>query len=253
MKPKSVEIDWNSRFSVQAAWTRPLREFLINQIGIGKSSRILEIGSGTGVILRETNDQLGSQAIGIDFALNRLVENKKIETEQVISCANVYDLPFLESTFDYVISHYFFLWLQNPIRALHEVKRVLRTNGSLLVFAEPDYSSRVEYPEEFHKIGSLQTRSLSRQGINPSAGRMLPENLTLAGFKDVQFGLPGFQHFIRQYPPDLDSEWQMLEFDLENEINPKELEQYKKKDKESRLSGSRVSWMPTFYAIGRKN
>src|SRR5512133_1557424 len=84
MTPEHSNPNWNQRFTVQAEWTKPLRDFLIEQTGMRNSSSVLEVGSGTGVILRETAVLVGNQPVGIDINLERLRENKAIKPEQVV-------------------------------------------------------------------------------------------------------------------------------------------------------------------------
>ncbi len=253
MTPEQSNPNWNQRFSIQAEWTKPLRQFLIEQTGMSSSSSVLEVGSGTGVILRDTIDMAGNQPIGIDFDLGRLSENKAINPDQVVASANVYFLPFPVNTFDFVISHYFYLWLKDPIQALTEVKRVLKPGGRAIAFAEPDYAARIEYPEYFQTLADAQTKSLFVQGINPKTGRLLPSFFSGSGFTDIQFGISGFQIPVQELSKDWESEWKMLEHDLSGNGSGIQLAQYKLNDKKSRLSGSRVSWIPTFYTIGKKN
>lgn len=253
MNPEIPIIDWNQRFSVQAGWTRPLRQFLIEQTGMRSTTRVLEVGSGTGVILRETIEMVGNQPVGIDLNLERLLENKFIQRDQVISCADVYFLPFPLNTFDFVISHYFCLWLSDPVKALLEINRVLKPGGFAIAFAEPDYASRIEYPEEFQALGNTQTKSLIDQGINPKTGRSLPSFFSESGLTEIQYGLSGFQIPVQSLSNDWESEWTILQHDLAGNISTTRMDQYKLDDKKSRLSGSRVSWVPTFYTIGKKN
>jgi len=253
MNPENSILDWNQRFSIQAEWTKPLRHFLIKQTGMGSDSRVLEVGSGTGVILRDTIEMVGNQVVGIDFDLERLSENKVIQQDQIVSCSDVYNLPFPVNSFDFVISHYFFLWLKHPIQALVEVKRVLKPGGLAIAFAEPDYASRIDYPEEFQSLGDAQTKSLVDQGINSKTGRSLPSFFSGSGFTEIQYGSSGFQIPVQIINQDWESEWKMLQHDLTGIFSSTEMEQYKSDDKKSRLSGSRVSWIPTFYTIGMKN
>lgn len=253
MNPENSNIDWNDRFTVQAEWTKPLRHFLIEQTGLSNASRILEVGSGTGVILRDTNEMVGIAPVGIDFDLERLSENKSIKQDQVVSCADVFLLPFPINTFDFVISHYFFLWLKDPIQALLEVKRVLKPGGFAIAFAEPDYISRIEYPDKFQPMGDAQTKSLIDQGINAKSGRSLPSFFSGSGFTDIQYGLSGFQIPSKELSKDWESDWTILQHDLSGIFSAEQVETYKSEDKKSRLSGSRVSWIPTFYTIGKKN
>jgi ubiquinone/menaquinone biosynthesis C-methylase UbiE len=253
MNPESSAVDWNRRFTVQAGWTKPLRDFLIEQTGMNSASNILEVGSGTGVILRSTNEKIGGQAVGIDFNLETLSQNKTIQHDQVISCADVYSLPFPVNSFDFVISHYFFLWLKFPSRALLEVQRVLKPGGIAIAFAEPDYEARIDYPEQFQPFGDAQTKSLIDQGINSKTGRSLPSFFSTSGFTEIKYGISGFQIPVQVINQDWESEWKILQYDLSGYFSSAEMNQYKSEDKISRLSGSRVSWIPTFYAIGRKN
>lgn len=196
---------------------------------------------------------VGNQPIGIDFDLNRLSENKAIKQDQVVSCADVYSLPFQVNTFDFIISHYFYLWLKDPIQALKEVKRVLKPGGIAIAFAEPDYASRIEYPDQFQPLGDAQTRSLIDQGVNSITGRSLPSFFSDSGFTEIQYGLSGFQIPVQELNQDWESEWKMLQHDLTGIFPVEQLDQYKSEDRENRLSGSRVSWIPTFYTIGKKN
>jgi ubiquinone/menaquinone biosynthesis C-methylase UbiE len=252
MKQNKSLIDWNSRFSTQAEWTRPLRNFLFDQLGINKDSKVLEVGSGTGTILRETADYSHCIPFGLDNDFSRLDINRRIQPDQLITCADAYHLPFLPNTFDFVVMHYFLLWLQEPTRALKAIKTVLKPNGLVIALAEPDYLGRIEYPEEFETIGKLQTRSLIQQGADVVIGRSLPELLTKTGFVDVQFGISGFQNQINQFPKSWNSEWKIIEEDL-NLLNKKlNLEKFKTLDLNSRKKGSRLSWVPTFYAFGKK-
>ena len=246
-------LDWNQRFTTQAEWTKPLRQFLIEQTDMTSASSVLEVGSGTGVILRETIEMVGNQPVGIDFDLERLSENKVINPDEIVTCADVYYLPFPVNTFDFVISHYFYLWLKDPIQALIEVKRVLKPGGVAITFAEPDYASRIEHPEQFQPLGDAQTKSLEDQGINPKTGRMLPSFFSGSGFSEIQYGLSGFQIPVKELSKDWESEWKMLQHDLSGKISTVQMDQYKLDDKKNRLFGSRVSWIPTFYTIGKKN
>jgi SAM-dependent methyltransferase len=252
MSPSNSPIDWNERFSVQAKWTRSIREFLINQLGITESSRVLEVGSGTGVVLRETRDIANCKLFGIDLDLKRLENSKQINTQEAINCADAYHLPFADNTFDFIMAHYFFLWLKTPLLVMFEVNRVLKQGGFLVAFAEPDYSARIEYPEEFQDLGIIQTDSLAKQGINPKCGRSLPLLFSQSNFEKVQYGLSGFQIPIEVISDDWDSEWEVIESDILGKISIEKLSELKLLDQQTRLAGSRVSWVPTFYAFGKK-
>ncbi len=240
---------WHERFLVQARWTEQLRQFLYSQIGLNAHSRILETGCGTGVIMSELEKKVETPVFGIDLDLNRLSSAKTIDPNLNLPCADVYHLPFPDQCFDFVFAHYLFLWLKNPSEAAAEIKRVLRPGGMLVAMAEPDHLARIDYPKELWELGELQTRSLINQGANPMMGRMLPQVFAEAGYQDVQYGLSGFQEQPASMPDWFDSEWKTLRRDLHEESS-ENLDQLYQLDKNARQKGTRVLWVPTFYAFG---
>ena len=244
--------DWHERFLIQAKWTEQLRPFLYNQVGINDHSRILEVGCGTGVITSELKQYSNLPSIGIDFNFKRVVKADFLFSDPWYSCADAYQLPFASNTMDYVISHFLLLWLKDPTAALSEMIRVVKSGGVVIALAEPDYLARVDNPQDFRMLGILQTQALINQGANPMIGRRLPELFALVGFKEVQYGVSGFQTSPNVAPEWFENEWKTLRDDLGDILSEQELNRLQKLDRECRLNGSRVLWVPTFYAFGTK-
>jgi ubiquinone/menaquinone biosynthesis C-methylase UbiE len=252
MNDSNSKFDWDSYFSTQASWTKNLREFLSTQLGINRTSKVLEIGCGTGVILRDLSSFSGCKTLGIDFDFSRLKIAKQLSHDQILICADAMDLPFAPNSFNFVVFHYFLLWIRVPSRVLNETLRVLCQKGHTVAFAEPDYKSRIEYPAVFEKIGDMQSRSLHRQGANPNIGRKLPGFFSKAGFQDVQFGISGFQKPACIISGEKSSEWKILEKDLEIFPSWNQTKEFRILDEIASEKGERVSWVPTFYTFGRK-
>jgi ubiquinone/menaquinone biosynthesis C-methylase UbiE len=252
MPDELTELGWHERFKVQAKWTEKLRQFLYQQVGISKDSRLLEVGCGTGVIISELARVYSNPTHGVDISIDRLKLANELDHHSRYACANVLNLPFSDNSFDFVISHYFLLWIQNPHAALAEMKRVLVPGGTVLTLAEPDHGSRIDYPIKFENLGKNQTRSLINQGADATFGRKLPSLYSDAGLQDIQFGVPGFQTEVTTLPEWWESEWEIVKADLSDTMTEKELNLLKKQDADSRINGSRVLWVPTFYAYGKK-
>lgn len=244
---------WHQRFLVQADWTKELRRYLVQQLGITPQSRILETGCGTGVITAELQEFTNNKPVGIDIEHDRLTFAQRQFNFPSFACADVAHLPFLAAEFDAVVSHYFFLWLRDPAGALLEMLRVVKPGGFVVALAEPDYLARVDSPQELWKLGEMQTQSIIRQGANPMMGRLLPGLFAQAGMEHVQYGVSGFQAHAADLPVWWESEWQTLEQDLTPFASNQEIHRFKECDLAARRSGARILWVPTFYAFGIKN
>lgn len=243
-------MNWHERFKTQAGWTYNLRQFLYQQIGIEKDSRILEVGSGTGVITVELSSLTSIQPIGVDLSFDRTIEAQNCSKQGVYACGDAYDLPFSTYSFDLVICHYLLIWLKKPVDAIEEMLRVVKPGGVIAALAEPDHLSRVDYPQTLWRLGELQTQALIKQGANPMLGRTLPEIFSQAGVENPQFGASGFQVDPESSPDWLESEWKTLRSDLTDRVPPEELALLEQMDATARQSGCRVLWVPTFYEYG---
>jgi ubiquinone/menaquinone biosynthesis C-methylase UbiE len=242
-----MNIKWHDRFTEQARWTKSLRAYLLNKLSINQDSIILEVGSGTGAIISEMVHGQSSSIHGIDIDFTHSSFAIRNVPESRISNADVYDLPYAANTFNLIYCHYFLLWLKYPHKALAEIRRTLKPGGVFLAFAEPDYLSRADYPAELIKLGELQTSSLIKQGVNPMIGRQLPSLVAELGFENVLHGASGFERRAGELPDWWESEWNVLESDINNEINSEELKKYKDLDYKNWLNGHRVLMVPTFY------
>jgi SAM-dependent methyltransferase len=243
---------WHKRFVQQASWTHSLRRYLYDQIAIRPDSLILDVGCGTGALSSDFNSFQDVSLFGIDIDFPRLAFARDHERGARYLNADANFLPFKDGYFDFVICHYFLLWLSDPLNVLKELARVIKPGGVVLAIAEPDYTHRIDAPDDLVALGRAQTQSLEAQGANPAIGRSLPHLFSLAGFHDIQFGSSGFQSHMGELPANWDLEWQVLEHDLHDLVPGDEIARTKKMDQAAWLNGSRVLWVPTFYAFGTK-
>ena len=246
-------LDWHNRFAVQAEWTKPLRQYLYQQIGVNKNSRILEVGCGTGVITSELVQFSKTDVFGIDIQFDRLNVARNQDTNSNYDCADVYHLPYQNNFFDFVVAHYFFLWLREPVKALLEIVRVLKPGGFMVALAEPDYLARIDNPQELWELGEMQTKALIQQGANPMAGRLLSAQFRQAGLAEIQHGISGYQSKSDEIPEWFNSEWKTLENDLSSFANHDQLSELRKLDLSAYQNGLRIRWVPTFYTYGKKH
>ncbi len=119
-----------------------LRRKILSQLKLYKSTgKLVDLGCGSGNLIVEiAKNLLNLDLIGVDISneiLNLAKErafqndlNKKIE----FKIGNVEDLPFPDNSIDFLLSTLSLHHWQDPIRAFNEFFRVLKDDGTLLIF-----------------------------------------------------------------------------------------------------------------------
>jgi ubiquinone/menaquinone biosynthesis C-methylase UbiE len=241
-------MNWHIRYAQQANWTRPLRSYIFEKARLENAQRVLEVGCGTGAVLSELPE--GPTLYGLDIDRNALIECGQHASRARRVQGNVLHLPFSESSFDIVYCHFLLLWVQNPLQALLEMKRVGRPGGQVIAFAEPDYLHRIDAPEELIPLGRWQTESLVKQGADPGLGARLAELFFEAGIQIVETGeIQGG----KSEPSDeaWKLEWNVIQSDLRGWVPDQDLQKLKHIDRHARENGKRILHVPTYFAWGR--
>jgi SAM-dependent methyltransferase len=250
--------EWHAWFRVQAGWTRPTRTWLYQQVGVARSGLVLEVGCGTGAIVRELARLGPSRAVGLDldaaalcFAREQVRESeeaRKVAYVQGDAC----ELPVPDSAFDVVVCHYLLLWLADPAQGVREMARVVRPSGHVLACAEPDYGGRVDHPPEMASLGRCQAEALRGQGADPEIGRRLGELFVAAGLRTTVGVMAGRWDLPASPDAGFEAEWAMRQRDLAGLLSPEELGHLQSIDGQALEEGRRILFVPTFYAWGRK-
>lgn len=250
-------MDWHKRYLQQASWTRPLREYLLKQAGLQNARRVLEVGCGTGVILRDVAQSARGSRVdvlgvhGLDLRHEILLDAKQYVPSAVLACGDAHILPYASGTFDITFCHFLLLWAANPRTALQEMRRVTRQGGRVVAFAEPAYDQRVDYPDELALLGKWQQDALKEQGADPSLGSHLADLFFQAGLQIIETGP------LAPWQPDLhgeavwDDEWCVLQHDLCGQVSDKELLRLQELDRSARQQGKRILQVPTYFALAQ--
>ena len=249
-------IDWHNRFLHQAAWTKPLRDYIFKQIRLERASLILEVGCGTGVLLQDLENRCAATLFGLDLNSDHLAGASQHTPRSHLLQSDARLIPFPSDAFDITFCHFLLLWIKHPLHVIKEMARVTRPGGHVLALAEPDYGGRIDYPFELGLMGTWQQESLRKQGADPLIGRQLADIFIQAGLGNIQTGLLGGEWKSANAGIDWTSEWEILEHDLsylpQDKDKATQLDMLKDIDKISQESGIRVLYVPTFYAWGRR-
>jgi ubiquinone/menaquinone biosynthesis C-methylase UbiE len=139
--PRKVdeEPDWRTYDSIASEYARvhapnfavPARD-LVSLLEIKPGARVLDVGTGTGVAARGSAEVAGDAlVVGIDRSLPMLAIAHGASAGPRYAAAVAIDLPFRDSTFDYVTLNFVLSHLQRTETALFDILRVLRRGGRM--------------------------------------------------------------------------------------------------------------------------
>ncbi len=241
-------INWHQRFHQQAQWTAHLRAYLIQKAGIQNHHSVLEVGCGGGAALRDFSNRRRVFGLDIDFSSLKVAE-ALLPTASLL-CGDAHFLPVSSKSVDFTICHFFLMWV-NGAEVLKEMSRVTRPGGAVIAMAEPDYGGRIDYPSSLTTLGIYQAQSLCDQGADPHCGRKIRGWFHSVGLINVECGVMAAQWTEKNPQTDeFELEWTVLRSDLQNYLKPEELDALEKADRHAWLEGTRILFVPTFYAIG---
>jgi ubiquinone/menaquinone biosynthesis C-methylase UbiE len=117
-------------FGERLGMARRRRDLLAHAEG-----RVLEIGAGTGLNLRHYRDSI--EALVLTEPVEPMAAKLEGRVERLGPLARVHRapaeaLPFADDSFDTVVSTIVLCTVEDPVRALSEIARVLRPGGRLL-------------------------------------------------------------------------------------------------------------------------
>lgn len=121
-------------------YSKPAIERLLALAGIGPQDRVLDLGSGTGVVaLRAAAIATGGQVTGVDHSEGMLVQARRksealgLGNRATFLKMDAEALAFPDASFDAAVSLYVLLHLPDPLAALRELHRVVRPGGRVVV------------------------------------------------------------------------------------------------------------------------
>lgn len=214
---------------------------------------MIEVGCGTGAVLQDIDHQFPGSTFGLDINGEYLRLARANLPESKFVLADAYSIPIAESSFDLVFCHFLLMWIANPREVVSEMIRVTRDKGTVVAIAEPDYGGRIDYPHQLEILGKLQRDSLCKQGADPEIGRKIRGIFHQPGLTNIQCGLLGAEWYHPQYEVEENLEWSVLESDIGGTLSVSEFKELKQIDEHAWTDGSRILFVPTFFARGMVN
>lgn len=160
-------------------------------LGLREGMKIIECGSGPGYLVLNIARQCPTaqiSALEIDpFLFEKLKENSDNGRFYTAVQGSIYDTKFPENHFDIVITRLVIEHLDKPGEAIHELTRILKPGGKLIITSNDFDYHVLTYPHigELQEMFNAYCKFRKDQGGNPYVGRELPVYLQKAGFTDI--------------------------------------------------------------------
>ncbi len=155
-------------------------ERMAQRLNIESGSTVLDVGSGTGVLIPFLLSRIGKKGrlVALDFAEEMLkrAQAKCLGGRIDYLRANVTGIPLRDEIFDVVVCYSSFPHFRDKLRALIEINRVTKSGGRLLICHT---SSRARINEVHREIPAVEN------DIVPDEGEM-QIMLSMAGFTDIK-------------------------------------------------------------------
>jgi SAM-dependent methyltransferase len=166
--------------------TKPLAETMVRLAGPAASGRLLDVGTGSGIVALRAAEQPGVASVaGVDLSgglldlARRKARDAGVSGEIQFVRSDAEALPFADRSFDAVLSLFALLHFPHPEVALCEMIRVLKPGGRLVIGigSAPPWLSWRGWRHRFGRLSDLLDLKTGKLLLAPSHLNELVERL----------------------------------------------------------------------------
>lgn len=203
---RSGDSEEASRLETQAKIMNPLLEKQFEFMGLKPNMKVLDAGCGSGAITRLIARRVfPEEVVGLDMdplfieEARRLAESEGIENVR-FDIGNIEDLEYDDGSFDLSYCRFVLMHLNDPVKAVSELKKVTKKGGSVAA-AEPDDGAIVIFPTQpkLEEHVSKYCEYGKVIGINRFMGRELFATFSQADLKSIDVH-PLSMSLTQRYP-----------------------------------------------------
>ncbi len=160
--------------------TAQAAESLLNAVGTGQGTRLLEVACGTGHLSAVAMAR-GAIAVGIDFVAGMIAEARQQHPDVEFRKGDAEALPFDDESFDAVVCSFGVHHFGRPRKAMAEAYRVLAPGGR--------YAFTVWFPPEEGRVSLRQIVRAAIQTHGDPHGLLPPAPPEFSGLEDSKQAL----------------------------------------------------------------
>jgi len=177
----------NGWAEVQEGLHKPLWKAMLDETDVGTETTFLDVGCGSGgssILAYER----GAEVHGIDVAEGLLSFAIERVPNGIFQVADIENLPYEDHKFDVIFAANSLQYSENRIEALHELKRVCKPNGQIIVglFGQPE---KVDYRVVFKAVREMMPEPPKGGGpFELSMSDKLESLFVEAGLENIKSG-----------------------------------------------------------------
>jgi uncharacterized glyoxalase superfamily protein PhnB/SAM-dependent methyltransferase len=175
--------DWAE---VQEPTARPLFEAILEATGVGPGTALLDVGCGAGLMCQLAAAH-GASVSGFDAAEPMIGIARSRAPGGDFRIGDMESLPFADNSFDVVTGVNSFQYAANPVRALAEACRVVKTRGSVVIatWGRPEDCATSAYLSALRPLTPPASENLSPFAL--SSRQSLEELVREGGLQPASF------------------------------------------------------------------
>lgn len=170
-----------------------MREAYLDRMALDPGATVLEVGCGTGVVVRALVQRPGfvGTVVGVDpspvfiDAARKLAAEEGIADRIHVEIGDGHALVFPDDHFDAVLVHTTISHVTDPMGLLRECARVLRSGGQLAVF-DGDYASWTFAHPDHDLARAMEEAVIGAVVNNPRVLRDMPRMLSEVGLERTE-------------------------------------------------------------------
>jgi SAM-dependent methyltransferase len=130
---------------------------LVEEAGVDRGHRVLDVACGTGIVARTAADRVGptGSVVGLDFNEAMLVVAKRVRPDLEWRQGDAAELPFKKGSFDVALCQMALMFFPDRARALAEMARVMRADGVVAICVPAGLEDQPAYGPLDAAVGEL--------------------------------------------------------------------------------------------------